>query len=79
MTWRATETEKKKAPPWAHFIGGGLGGLFGAVITCPLEVVKTRLQAQRNKTHLVRAAPFGLNTFYAMATLLRQEGFFCLV
>ncbi|KAJ1918162.1 Pyrimidine nucleotide transporter, mitochondrial [Tieghemiomyces parasiticus] len=30
---------------WAHFFGGGIGGTVGAVLTCPLEVVKTRLQS----------------------------------
>lgn len=28
-----------------HLVAGGLGGTAGAVITCPLEVVKTRLQS----------------------------------
>uniref|UniRef100_A0A914ZT29 Mitochondrial carrier protein n=1 Tax=Parascaris univalens TaxID=6257 RepID=A0A914ZT29_PARUN len=28
-----------------HFIGGALGGTAGTAITCPLEVVKTRLQS----------------------------------
>lgn len=29
----------------AHLFGGGLGGTVGAIVTCPLEVVKTRLQS----------------------------------
>jgi hypothetical protein len=28
-----------------HFLAGGMGGTLGAIITCPLEVVKTRLQS----------------------------------
>lgn len=28
-----------------HFVGGGLGGSFGAFVTCPLEVIQTRLQS----------------------------------
>lgn len=28
-----------------HLVAGGLGGTAGAVVTCPLEVVKTRLQS----------------------------------
>jgi len=28
-----------------HLVAGGMGGTAGAIITCPLEVVKTRLQA----------------------------------
>ncbi|KAJ3097450.1 hypothetical protein HDU97_004860 [Phlyctochytrium planicorne] len=30
---------------WVHFMAGGLGGTVGAAVTCPLEVVKTRLQS----------------------------------
>ena len=28
-----------------HFFAGGAGGVLGAIVTCPLEVVKTRLQS----------------------------------
>lgn len=31
--------------PWVHFVAGGLGGMCGAVFTCPFDVVKTRLQS----------------------------------
>ena len=49
-----------------HFVGGGLGGSVGAFVTCPLEVIQTRLQSsafhcQRNtkiintvKTHVAK-------------------------
>ncbi|VDN86492.1 unnamed protein product, partial [Brugia pahangi] len=30
---------------FVHFLGGALGGTAGTAITCPLEVVKTRLQS----------------------------------
>ncbi|VDO81406.1 unnamed protein product [Schistosoma curassoni] len=30
-----------------HVIGGGIGGTVGAVLTCPLEVVKVRLQSSK--------------------------------
>jgi hypothetical protein len=40
-----------------HFAAGGCGGLMGALITCPLEVVKTHLQSknviQRKITDIV--------------------------
>lgn len=29
-------------PSWVHFAAGGIGGTLGAVLTCPLEVVKVR-------------------------------------
>ena len=36
----------KKGREWRHFVAGGCGGMMGALITCPLEVVKTHLQAK---------------------------------
>jgi len=36
----------KKGREWRHFAAGGCGGMMGALITCPLEVVKTHLQSK---------------------------------
>lgn len=33
------------AKPWQHFVAGGLGGMCGAIVTSPFDVVKTRLQS----------------------------------
>lgn len=33
---------------WIHLVAGGVGGTTGAIITCPLEVVKTRLQSSNS-------------------------------
>jgi len=38
-----------------HLIGGGVGGTVGAIVTCPLEVVKTRLQSSHHSHHTVQA------------------------
>lgn len=39
-------SQDHKAPPkWVHFVAGGFGGMVGAIVTCPLDVVKTRLQS----------------------------------
>lgn len=31
--------------PYVHLLAGGIAGTVGAAITCPLEVIKTRLQS----------------------------------
>jgi len=33
---------------WMHLVAGGVGGTAGAIVTCPLEVVKTRLQSSNS-------------------------------
>ncbi|KAH0581625.1 hypothetical protein H2248_011326 [Termitomyces sp. 'cryptogamus'] len=33
------------ANSWQHFVAGGLGGMCGAIVTSPFDVVKTRLQS----------------------------------
>jgi len=40
--------------------------MLGAIVTCPLEVVKTRLQAKGNKDNLVSKFRFGLGTYNAL-------------
>lgn len=40
------ELKPKSPTKWGvHFVAGGVGGMVGAIITCPLDVVKTRLQS----------------------------------
>lgn len=31
--------------PWVHFVAGGIGGMAGAIATCPFDLIKTRLQS----------------------------------
>lgn len=33
---------------WIHLVAGGVAGTSGAIVTCPLEVVKTRLQSSNS-------------------------------
>lgn len=44
-----SRSSKDITPRWVHFIGGGTGGCMGALITCPLEVIKTQNQALYNR------------------------------
>jgi solute carrier family 25 protein 33/36 len=76
MSWRATEQQKKSCPAWVHLLGGGAGGLLGALVTSPLEVMKTRLQASRNNNALRSDFQFGLGTIRGLGTMWSQEGFF---
>lgn len=48
--------EKTNVAPWLHFVAGGVGGMAGALFTCPLDVIKTRLQSDIYKTQYVKSA-----------------------
>lgn len=41
----AASTSLLPAKSWQHFLAGGLGGMCGAIVTSPFDVVKTRLQS----------------------------------
>ncbi|KAF9070362.1 mitochondrial carrier protein RIM2 [Rhodocollybia butyracea] len=48
MSLEASSTSSSKFLPaksWQHFVAGGLGGMCGAIVTSPFDVVKTRLQS----------------------------------
>ncbi|CAG9831810.1 unnamed protein product [Diabrotica balteata] len=40
-----------------HLVAGGVAGTTGAIVTCPLEVVKTRQQSSKNGFVVVRDLP----------------------
>lgn len=46
-----------------HLFAGGIAGTAGAVVTCPLEVVKTRLQS--SSSSFIHAATAGRHAFVA--------------
>ncbi|SCU88035.1 LAFA_0E10308g1_1 [Lachancea sp. 'fantastica'] len=41
----STIDSQPEVKPWVHFVAGGAGGMAGAIVTCPFDVVKTRLQS----------------------------------
>ncbi|PIK46358.1 putative solute carrier family 25 member 36 [Apostichopus japonicus] len=74
------------SPQVIHLVAGGCGGTVGAVITCPLEVVKTRLQSSKASikflptpninvdgavTHVSRRS---LGVFQSLKTICIEEG-----
>ncbi|KAA8516371.1 hypothetical protein F0562_016664 [Nyssa sinensis] len=54
---------------FVHFIGGGLSGITAASATYPLDLVRTRLAAQRS-------AIYYRGISHALQTICRDEGFF---
>ncbi|KAI4354576.1 hypothetical protein L6164_003426 [Bauhinia variegata] len=56
------------ADPLVHFVGGGLAGITAASATYPLDLVRTRLAAQRN-------AIYYRGLWHAFSTICRDEGF----
>ncbi|QHO07659.1 hypothetical protein HN51_066338 [Arachis hypogaea] len=54
--------------PFVHFIGGGLSGITAATATYPLDLVRTRLAAQRS-------AIYYNGISHAFNTICREEGF----
>jgi solute carrier family 25 protein 33/36 len=75
MSQSEKKIEQKQVPVLVSSLGGGLGAMVGAMITSPLEVVKTRLQAQNNKRNLETNSRFGFGTINALRNLVQQEGF----
>ncbi|XP_074271425.1 uncharacterized protein LOC141595359 [Silene latifolia] len=51
-----------------HFVSGGLSGITAATATYPLDLVRTRLTAQRN-------AMYYRGISHALQTICREEGF----
>ncbi|KAI0630654.1 mitochondrial carrier [Trametes polyzona] len=57
---------------WHHLVAGGLGGMCGAIVTSPFDVVKTRLQSDlfREKATNVSVSGNGVATVTARRNLL---------
>uniref|UniRef100_W5MJ93 Solute carrier family 25 member 33 n=3 Tax=Lepisosteus oculatus TaxID=7918 RepID=W5MJ93_LEPOC len=71
-----------------HLFAGGCGGTVGAIMTCPLEVIKTRLQSSGlslrpifqvqlgtlNGTGMIRPSPVAPGLFQVLRSILEKEG-----
>ncbi|XP_014493159.1 mitochondrial substrate carrier family protein B [Vigna radiata var. radiata] len=53
---------------FVHFVGGGLSGITSATATYPLDLVRTRLAAQRSSIYY-------RGIYHAFNTICREEGF----
>lgn len=81
---KSESSEVKMTPPWVHFVAGGVGGMAGAVLTCPLDVVKTRLQSDayhnsynkipKSKNPIVQAGQHVKETCSVIRQLYLNEG-----
>lgn len=80
-----TPGPKSTSPPkWVHFVAGGIGGMAGSVLTCPLDVVKTRLQSDtyhklynkmpKSGNPLILSVQHLAETFLTLKQLLVVEG-----
>lgn len=68
--------------PWVHFVAGGIAGMAGAVVTSPLDVIKTRMQSDMIAKPASRGAAIGTAgtknrlgvTMGVIADIYRTEG-----
>lgn len=67
--------------PFVHIISGSIAGGTAAVLTAPLDLVKTRLQVQKHPVHLYESnrnpklVPKYQGTLGTLALTLKEEGF----
>ncbi|SCW03610.1 LAFE_0G14268g1_1 [Lachancea fermentati] len=88
-TLNGTHVAQAEVKPWVHFVAGGVGGMAGAIVTCPFDVVKTRLQSDvfqaiyrtgnntshASKNFVANGARHFRETFGIISSVYRQEGF----
>lgn len=67
------DLHRDSVKPWVHFVAGGVGGMAGAIVTCPLDVVKTRLQSDAYHT-IYNKAPKSANPIVKTFQHLKETG-----
>ncbi|ODQ82181.1 hypothetical protein BABINDRAFT_31139 [Babjeviella inositovora NRRL Y-12698] len=77
---KITKDNLKQTKPWVHFVAGGIGGMAGAIFTCPLDVVKTRLQSSeyremyKHQSVKITANSKGIRSTFITNNPLTQAG-----
>ncbi|KAI0322780.1 mitochondrial carrier [Amylostereum chailletii] len=69
----ATTSSWLPAKSWQHFVAGGLGGMCGAIVTSPFDVVKTRLQSDLFRQKHVSVAGAGATVVGGSAVMLARR------
>ena len=60
--------------PWGAILTGGLSRAMAAVVSCPITVVKTRMEYAHIPGRTSLAVPKYNNTFHALQTIFKTEG-----
>ncbi|ATY64595.1 Mitochondrial substrate carrier [Cordyceps militaris] len=74
-------TIRRSLSPWVHLAAGASGGLVNAIVTSPLDVLRTRMQSDlfimTSTSEAVRTSRLGFlrRTLAALSTMHRTEGF----
>lgn len=72
-TLREASDNVTTVKPWIHFVAGGLGGMCGAVFTCPFDVVKTRLQSSVYQEMYNKNKSTGILTHFKETCLILHD------
>ncbi|RHZ71065.1 hypothetical protein Glove_262g30 [Diversispora epigaea] len=57
-TTSKSQATSASSKAWLHFVAGGIGGMVGAVVTSPLDVMRTRLQSSIYTSKTKNIQPF---------------------
>lgn len=63
--------QPNQTPPWGHLFAGAAAGTCAALVTCPLDVLKTRLQSSEH------TKIGGLRLRTLAAQIVKEEGCVC--
>jgi solute carrier family 25 protein 33/36 len=71
--------DNERVPSWVHLLSGAVGGTAAGIVLCPLEVVKTRMQASTyrvpERTLAMRYNPmYNIVTLRVLKQIVEKEG-----